>query len=380
MKFDSIVNLPIMMVYVLFPIVSLLGTLIFAIRIDYEPLWLIIIVCIPLLSKKTKISKKHFLFYIFLLLLVLIKYIIPCFIWWEITSFRPLIMDFKWVVYLFGSLLWIDLIGMPSKKIIWKAGLFFCWIYILYGVYIIISTKGFNRFELISEANYDGFLLLIPFCFLSEIDKNKKDIWLFVIATLMTGSRTGCMVMFVLLSYLFCRKKPIVILLLLPFGIIYFYFLLFVRDSLDPESIDRYIFFYQSYLYFSDVDVLSFLFGVSPGISLDMPVLPSFEWYINNFEEMNNIIGIYSFYFHSAYIRFAIVWGVPICFLVFIYFFVRFFKIQYLPLKLLLIVIFLQSISLSTFTLTNVSFILFLVFFIMLKAEKEIHRTSFCHE
>lgn len=203
---------------------------------------------------------------------------------------------------------------------------------------------------------------------------------MFVIATLMTGSRTGCMVMFVLLSYLFCRKKPIVILLLLPFGIIYFYFLLFVRDSLDPESIDRYIFFYQSYLYFSDVDVLSFLFGVSPGISLDMPVLPSFEWYINNFEEMNNIIGIYSFYFHSAYIRFAIVWGVPICFLVFIYFFVRFFKIQYLPLKLLLIVIFLQSISLSTFTLTNVSFILFLVFFIMLKAEKEIHRTSFCHE
>lgn len=62
MKFDSIVNLPIMLVYVLFPIVSLLGTLIFAIRIDYEPLWLIIIVCIPLLSKRTKISKKHFLF------------------------------------------------------------------------------------------------------------------------------------------------------------------------------------------------------------------------------------------------------------------------------------------------------------------------------
>ena len=110
---------------------------------------------------------------------------------------------------------------------------------------------------------------------------------------------------------------------------------------------------------------------INPGIGLDISVLNEFSWVVDVFEENNDIIGVFPFYFHATYIRMALTWGVPFLFISLLYLLVCFFSIQYLPLKLFVLIVILFSTSLSILTLTNVSFVLFLSLFIMLDIKRK---------
>lgn len=148
-------------------------------------------------------------------------------------------------------------------------------------------------------------------------------------------------------------------------------FIFIFRGYSSIETIDRYAFFYQVIIFFQSSDLNTFLFGVYPGIGLDISVLNEFSWVVDVFEENNDIIGVFPFYFHATYIRMALTWGVPFLFISLLYLLVCFFSIQYLPLKLFVLIVILFSTSMSILTLTNVSFVLFLSLFIMLDIKRK---------
>lgn len=128
------------------------------------------------------------------------------------------------------------------------------------------------------------------------------------------------------------------------------------------EDVDRIIFFVQFFEYLRDTNWPNILFGVYAGAPMQLSVIPAFNWYIENFENINHITGCYPFYFHSTYIRLAIVWGIP-CVSVFLFWIFRLlYKTENNALKNLIILFLLQSISMSTLTLTTVSFLFFLTF------------------
>ena len=128
------------------------------------------------------------------------------------------------------------------------------------------------------------------------------------------------------------------------------------RGITDINDVDRFIFFAQFFEYVKDSSWSSVLLGVFPGQAMSfVEVLPSFEWYISKFENMNNILGCYSFYFHSTYIRLAIVWGLPLVIGLIVLLVRIYMKTSYLPMKQLIVLFLIQSISLSSLTLATVS-------------------------
>lgn len=375
-KYNSLINLPIYFVYYLFPFISIMGQQLLGKRISYEFFWMFLLCFFPFVSSKRSIRKKCFISIGILLLLLSLKYLTPlCFMLMEI-SIRPFMIEMKWVLYLLLALFWTNFVGMPEKQLLYKGGRFFCYVYIIYSLFVYKINGGIVRVGIIDEANYDGLLMLIPFCFIFEGGYRKRDVLVFVIATIMTGSRTGCMAMLVVFACYIFRGHMLLLLSSVPILFGAFVLLLVVRGGTDLESVDRYIFFYQAYEYFKESDLWTFLLGALPGTSLKMSVIPEFIWYIENFNNINGITGIYPFYFHSAYIRLSMILGIPFVLICIWWLVYRFVKSNYYPLKMLIIIILLQSISLATHSLTNVTPILFFTWFLMTKISREQYKIN----
>lgn len=370
-KYSSVINVPVYFVFYVFPFISIIGQLFLGTRINYESFWMLLLFCFPYVSVKKSIKKVYFVSLAVLFFLLTLKYWTPLlFISIEI-SIRPFLIEMKWILYLSLALLWTNFVGIPDKQLLFKAGKFFCCIYIIYSLIIYELHGGIERVGIIDEANYDGFLMLIPFCFVFEGGYKKRDILLFVIATIMTGSRTGCMAMFVASIYYLFRKHIVLLMFSVPVLLGLFALLLMLRGETDIESVDRYIFFYQAYEYFNTTGLCSILIGTLPGMPLKMPVIPEFIWYIDNFNAINDTTGIYPFYFHSAYIRLAMILGIPLIVFCVWWLLYKFVKSYYYPQKIFIIIILLQSVSLATHSLTNVSPILFFAWIIMEQYSKK---------
>lgn len=282
-----------------------------------------------------------------------------------------LVMDGKWVAYLVLAIMWVDTYGYPSIEKTYKAGVFFSIIYIAKAFYILATQHDLSRSGLLLEANYDGFMILIVYCFSSEV-KNKKK-WedlILLFATFMTLSRTGFASLFAMWIIMAARKNLMWLVLLIPLlgGMAYLGVMMRGVDS--AGHLDRFVYWNQAFIAFEHEDFENFVLGNIPGLPLKMPVLSEFMWTIDLFEEGRNVNGIFPFMFHSAYLRIAFTWGIPIAVLLIIYFIRKFFKAKYLPLKRLCIIILVQSFSLSTLTLPNVSLLLFMIYLLAINEDK----------
>lgn len=371
MRFVNLKDLPIYLVYYIFPFISIPFRILENRGVNYEIIWILLFLVSTLCVNR--MMKKNFLIILLCLFFIVVyKYVYPFFyISGEDVYLKALIIDGKWIFYLILALLWVNNIGLPRKETLYNAGVFFSKIFIIYSMYIF-SVWGYDaRPGILGEANYDGLLMLLPFCFINDMGGKYKDYILFFVAIVCTGSRTGIIAVLFLVLLILKYKCPKFLIVAVPVVLSLMVFIFIFRGYSSIETIDRYAFFYQAIIFFQSSDLNTFLFGVYPGIGLDISVLNEFSWVVDVFEENNDIIGVFPFYFHATYIRMALTWGVPFLFISLLYLLVCFFSIQYLPLKLFVLIVILFSTSLSILTLTNVSFVLFLSLFIMLDIKRK---------
>ena len=366
-------DLPVVLMFYIFPIVSLLLLWIKGIAIvNYDYVWggLLGYILIRAFFKKVLVfDRVQFIFLSILLVLIICKYILPYF-WYDHIVLKAAIMDGKWIVYLLFSVLWVRIYGYPSISVVYNGCLFFSTLYIIVAVLRILSGT-ISRAGILMESNYDGFMILMVYCFIDNVSQKVR--WghvIMIVATFCTLSRTGTASLFAIMFLKFIKKKPYLLLAFIPFVAIAIYLGLSIRGD-SAENLDRFVYFSQAFMYFDSVDWSMLLLGSTPGISLKMPVLSEFEWTISNFENMRDLQGIFPFYFHSTYLRLAFTWGILIALGFIFYFIMNFFRAKYEPLRWLCVLVLIQSFSLSTLTLPNVSVLFFLLFMLALKGQKD---------
>ena len=283
-------------------------------------------------------------------------------------------MDGKWIVYLVLAILWIDMFGYPSINKMYKAGVFFSMIYILKTLYVI-GTGQLSRGGVLLEANYDGFMILMVYCFREQINNKKKwEVWVLILATFLTFSRTGIFALFAIWFAKIMRRNVLLLIPVVPvmLGIAYLGFSMRGADS--AGNLDRFVYWQQAFILFNQSDLVELLFGYTPGESLNVPILPEFSWTVNLFEEMRNLNGVFPFMFHSTYLRLAIIWGIPVALFFALFLIVRYIKSSQEPMKQLCLITLIQSFSLSSLTLPNVSLLLFMLFITAMHQEYIVKR------
>lgn len=377
-------NFPIYLVFYILPVISFIYELIFHIHLNYEVVWLLIIPSIIVVSKKKNISKQSYLLLSIIVLLCLIKYVAPLF-WVKQVVYRAWLLDFKWIYYLLLAILWINLVGKPNISTIYNGGRFFAIFYIISIVIKTIIAGNFSRSNaaLIGECNYDCFLLLIPFCFISKYPKRHNDYLLYSLAALMSTSKTGVMSLAVLLiypKYKTSKYKPFFLIMGIAICILWVDIFFLNRGLNNFEDVDRIVFFMQFFEYLNDCNYKDLILGYFPGSPMDINIIDEFSWYIHEFQTINSIKGCFPFYFHSTYMRLSIVWGIPAVIVLIMCMIYLFKTSKYIPLENLILLFFLESISLSTLSLVNVSFIFIISFLCAysesLKKEKLISNDS----
>lgn len=373
-------DFPIWLMFCIFPFISIFAWLSSKGEVNYDYVWgpalpLLIGYCIFFMRKRF-FRKSYIIFFLILSFFIIIKYVVP---WNSMQiSLVASVMDGKWVVYLAFALLWIDTFGYPDVNKIYKYCLFFSIIYILKALYMILSGH-LTREGLLLEANYDGFMILIVYCFRS-IPSNNQKWWkdaIFILATLLTFSRTGYACLFAMLIYKALKRNILYLLIILPFAFIAIYFGYSIRGGQSANNLDRFVYWSQALVYFKQTNWTTLFFGSAPGKSLEMPILPEFYWTVENFDEIRNLNGIFPFMFHSTYLRLAFTWGIFIAFVYLIYLIIKILKSKYRPMVYLCILVLIQSFSLSALTLPNVSLLLFMLFLTALHQEKCLKKTQY---
>lgn len=369
-------DLPIWLMFCIFPFVSIFAWGMGKGEVNYDYVWVLVFIVLLIyiaLKKKIRLKKKNIYFLIVLLFLVVLKYILP-WIYDSHLSITGSIMDGKWIVYLVLAILWIDMFGYPSINKTYKAGVFFSIIYILKTLYVI-STGQLSRGGVLLEANYDGFMILMVYCFREQINNKKKwEVGVLILATFLTFSRTGIFALFAIWFAKIMRRNVLLLIPVVPvmLGIAYLGFSMRGADS--AGNLDRFVYWQQAFILFNQSDLVELLFGYTPGESLNVPILPEFSWTVNLFEEMRNLNGVFPFMFHSTYLRLAIIWGIPIALFFALFLIVRYIKSSQEPMKQLCLITLIQSFSLSSLTLPNVSLLLFMLFITAMHQEYIVKR------
>lgn len=359
-------NLPILLLYYVFPFVSLIAKIGGQGGLNYDFFWIILCLLACLVGFKHKFKKKDLIILGLFECIIAFKYILP--IWWVDTIvYRPLIMDVKWVVYLILAFLWTRIFGYPTYASFYKGALFFCKFYIICSLTTLFTLHEF-RYSLLSESNYDCFLFLIGFCFIPLVKHQRRDYLFFFMGTILSGSQTGLISFLMIVLMILWNSKPKYVILLFPFGIVISYLLFKIRrgDS-DISSLDRVVFIMQAIEFFNQNDLQTFLFGAFSGKPLNIETIPGFDFYVEKFEELNNISGCYAFYFHSTYLRIAISWGIPFSVILLGYSIYMAFMTVNIPFRLLILLILIQSLTLSSLTLASVSVVLFIAIMTLFK-------------
>lgn len=284
-------------------------------------------------------------------------------------------MDGKWFLYLFAALLWIDIYGTPRIEKVYKYCVFFCIIYICKALYMLF-TNSLSRGGVLMEANYDGYMILIVYCFSDVVRKKRWWNWVITLATLLTFSRTGWCAFFAINMYKLYKKNMLYAVCFIPIILLLVYYGEMIRGE-SARNMDRFVYWTQAYIYFHNTNFTNILLGTMPGVQLKMEILPEFMWTVELFENMRNLKGVYPFMFHSTYLRLAFTWGIPLATLYLLFLVKKILYGKYSPLKNLCIITIIQSFSLSALTLQNVSFLLFVCFLLALQNDKNIRKYRF---
>lgn len=370
---------PVWVMFYVFPILSFISRFNENGAINYDPFWigmLALLLLKILVTGNLQLKKQHTIFLSILMCLIVFKYIVP----WGYNnglSLKASMMDGKWVIYAVFTVLWVNLYGYPTIEKIYKAGVFFSIVYIVKTFLTLATGNNLTREGLLLEANYDGYMILIVYCFSTEVrNKNKWEDVILLLATFFTLSRTGFASLFAIWTIRSLKKNFFIIIPLIPLALAMIYYGVSLRGIESVDHLDRFVYWKQAFIAFKYEDFWEYVFGNTPGESLRMPVIPEFVWTINLFEDMRNLRGIFPFMFHSTYLRLAFTWGIPVAILFVVYLVRKFIKAKYMPLKLLCLITLIQCFSLSALTLPNVSVLLFLSFMIALKKDADIKRYS----
>lgn len=370
---------PVWVMFYVFPILSFISRFNENGAINYDPFWigmLALLLLKILVTGNLQLKKQHTIFLSILMCLIVFKYIIP-WVYNNGLSLKASMMDGKWVIYAVFTVLWVNLYGYPTIEKIYKAGVFFSIVYIVKTFLTLATGNNLTREGLLLEANYDGYMILIVYCFSTEVrNKNKWEDAILLLATFFTLSRTGFASLFAIWTIRSLKKNFLIIIPVIPFIWAMIYYGVSLRGTESVEHLDRFVYWEQAFIAFKYEDFWEYVFGNTPGESLRMPVIPEFVWTINLFEDMRNLRGIFPFMFHSTYLRLAFTWGIPVAILFVVYLVRKFIKAKYMPLKLLCLITLIQCFSLSALTLPNVSVLLFLSFMIALKKDADIKRYS----
>lgn len=351
-------NLPVLLLYYVFPFIALLANTVGFGLLNYDFVWVLLCFIVCFVGLNHKFKKRDIIILGLFEIIVALKYIFP--IWWtDMVVYRPLIMDGKWVFYFIFVFLWTRIFSYPSYNTFYKGALFFCKFYITCALISLFTTHTF-RYSLLSESNYDCFLFLIGFCFIPLVEHKRKDYFIFFVGTVLSGSQTGLAAFLIITLIILWKSKPGFVIALLPFGIAISYLLFKIRrGDNDLSSLDRVIFIMQAIDFFAQNNIFTFVFGTFPGEPLKMDTISGFDFFVEKFEEMNNISGCYAFYFHSTYLRLAISWGIPFLIALLGYSIYEAFATKNISFKLLIFLTLIQSLTLSSLTLTSVSVVLF---------------------
>ena len=89
---------------------------------------------------------------------------------------------------------------------------------------------------------------------------------------------------------------------------------------------------------------------------------------------MRNLNGVFPFMFHSTYLRLAIIWGIPVALSFAFFLIIKYLKSQQESMRQLCLLTLIQSFSLSSLTLPNVSLLLFMLFITAMHQESIIKK------
>ena len=362
-------DVPIGLMFYCFPLISIVARIGGRGQLNYDYFWVPALAFALLFSIGAKYRKSFVILLACIGVLCFLKYFIPLLLV-EKVQWRPWLMDCKWIVYLLFSVFWINRFGLPSGKHIYEGSLFFSKVYIIYAIYLLINNQ-LSREGILMEANYDGFMILMGFCWIDQFRKGKYDLLIFLTATFLTLSRTGFVAISILLIYKVARRNVLWLIPMTPVVLFFVYLAVMMRGSSTVENLDRFVFYYQTYIYLTWTSVDNVLLGCTPGVSLDMPIADGFQWYIDNFENMRNVRGIYPFYFHSTYLRLVMTWGIFGCLLFFLFFVRRLYTARNNTMRYFCVLVLVQSFSLSVLTLQNVSVLFFMMLFALMSIEKK---------
>lgn len=368
---NSKADFPVLLMFCVFPFISITAWLMGKGEVNYDYFWvpfLFWLLCYRITHNNKCVTKKHCKLLNVVMALVIFKYIIP-WIYDSSIILKASLMDGKWVVYVFIAILWTDIFGLPSIERMYKAGVFFAVIYIAKAVYMMV-TGQLSRGGLLLEANYDGLMILIVYCFGRNVKNKKLYDLILVFATLLTFSRTGMLTLFAIWIVRASKRNILVMILVIPImmGMAY------IGINMRGESVahmDRFVYWEQAFVLFRDSDIMNWMFGHTPGVALKMHIIPEFYWNVENFEDMRGLKGVFPFMFHSAYLRVAITWGIPCAVIMTCILLLKHFRSKSESMKLLCLITLIQSFSLSSMTIPNVSLLLFMAFLIALKQERD---------
>jgi len=274
----------------------------------------------------------------------------------------PFVMELKPVVYLAVALLWVSAFGNISPRQFKSYG---AWLGVIMvaDLFLEAALAGhFVRPRGSGEPNYDAFLLLISLCvFFADDSKGQRGaLVLIFIGLLATFSRTALVTAGVIV-FIFSRigvtKKVLLAVVCVLFVVLSF----MLRDlPLDAiESMDRY------WMWYSGIDLLvthpnEAMWGFPAGARLPVDIPAALEWLWNSQQEGWGVSGVFPYHYHSFWLRAAITWGlVPVFLLLLASLMVLTGRKFPIYSKSLVLLIFLEGLTMGVFYLSNVALPLF---------------------
>lgn len=268
----------------------------------------------------------------------------------------PFLREIKPAIYILFCAFFISRFGSPSVDSFVRAGVFFS-VFVLVSFLLTYIVGGGGRPEVIDEANYDNFIVLLAF--IASVSKfGLKLDWrflLFLLATLASQSKTGVVCFIMVIAIFSVGALSVKAVLQFVAGAFVVLFVLYLRSSgiETIEDVDRFRMWLSYIDLINSSGVESFLFGFYPGVPLRYTD-PYIGWFITfQSEEALGILGLHPFNYHSMWLRLLCTWGfVPLLLgIIWFSFLFRVSKINFAVASLVLI----QGVGMGVFYLSTVA-------------------------
>jgi hypothetical protein len=170
-----------------------------------------------------------------------------------------------------------------------------------------------SRASAVEEANYDGFIVGLAMLMCCHLGKEVKlRTWaIFVIASLLTLSRTGLVGMALLAAVILIRQRHYVwlligVTLLVPILVVVYEMR---ANGIHASQFDRLRMWQSFFLTLREWNLFQWIFGMMPGVPIRY-YDPYIQWFIDTQSVgQHGLSGLHPFNYHGMHIRFIITWG-----------------------------------------------------------------------